>query len=131
MRLRQSILPAFIIVGSLGLGATSPAANEIPFWVSDKSVERYPTTIEDDQSLPPGVPGITENNISDMSRREVMNVQEILENHGYAPGNNDGVMDNDTRAAIRDFQRDNDLVITGTVDRATAEVLDMRSDRSG
>jgi len=33
------------------------------------------------------------------------------------------MIDSDTQAAIREFQRDNDLAVTGTIDRETQEEL--------
>src|SRR5262245_56164328 len=129
MKLTQSVLPAFIIAGTFGLSSPVAAGNEQRPWKSEVPSERYRTS--GDEALPPGIPGITENNTSDMRPREVQIAQEILKHRGYDPGRSDGVLDNDTRAAIREFQRDNALVITGTVDSKTAEVLGMRHDRSG
>lgn len=91
--------------------------------------DRYPTKIEDDQSLAPGVPGVTEQNDSDMTPAEVAAVQEALTDLGYDPGRVDGQMDNDTRAAIREFQKEKDVIITGTVDEETAELLGVGWDR--
>lgn len=141
MKAKRWALPAIFIAGSLGMATNSMAGDQNTWrsnrsgdetrWRSDRPSERYPTSVEDDASLAPGVPGITESNPSDMSRRQVRNVQEALKDEGYDPGREDGVMDNETRAAIRDFQKDNQLVITGTVDEPTEEALGMRSDHSG
>lgn len=133
MKVKKSVLPPFILAGSVGLGGTALAWEHNPKQISEFPSERYPTSIEDDQSMAPGVPGITENNTSDMSRRQVQAVQRALEAEGFDPGRSDGSMDNNTRAAIRDFQRNNELVVTGTVDRQTAEVLGVHaaSDLSG
>ena len=46
-----------------------------------------------------------------------------MEANGYDPGRMDGFMDNDTRAAIREFKKDNDLVVTGSIDEKTAYLL--------
>jgi carboxyl-terminal processing protease len=73
--------------------------------------------------MAPGVPGITEQNDTDISRQGAHDVQMALQSEGYDPGRADGVMDENTRAAIRDFQRDNNLVVTGSVDEKTASLL--------
>jgi peptidoglycan hydrolase-like protein with peptidoglycan-binding domain len=62
--------------------------------------------------------------------KQVRMVQEALQEEGYAPGRSDGAMDNDTRAAIREFQSDNNITVTGTVDSRTAQLLGIRYDRS-
>ena len=62
-------------------------------------------------------------------------VEEALKTKGYDPGKIDGVVDDANRAAIRSFQKDKSLPITGTVDNRTAEELGVRiskaSDRTG
>jgi hypothetical protein len=132
MKLTRWALPA-VMVGSFSIATTS-MANDRMGWRSDRAAdselsrsdrpsERYPSVVGDDESLAPGVPGITENNTSDMSRRQVRAAQEALREEGYDPGRHDGVMDNNTRAAIRDFQKDHQLVITGTVDDRTADIF--------
>lgn len=56
----------------------------------------------------------------------VSNVQNALQSEGYDPGNNDGNMTWRTREAIRDFQRDQGLPVTGNIDRETADRLGVR-----
>jgi hypothetical protein len=46
----------------------------------------------------------------------VSEVQEMLANAGYNPGPIDGVLGGQTRAAIRDYQADHGLPITGQLD---------------
>jgi len=123
VKLKQSLLAAVIVSGSLGLTLSSVIAEVGGQNRSESQTERYPTKIEDDQSMAPGVPGVTEQNDSDMKQAEILAVQEALAADGYDPGPVDGHMDNDTRAAIREFQKDNDLVVTGTVDSETAQLL--------
>ena len=50
---------------------------------------------------------------SDSKKSSVRELQRLLTQEGYKPGPVDGVMGNKTRNAIREFQRDNDLPITG------------------
>jgi len=53
----------------------------------------------------------------------IENIQQALKDKGYDPGRFDGFMGPWTRKAIRDFQRDNNLRVTGMVDAKTAEKL--------
>jgi len=46
-----------------------------------------------------------------------------LEAKGYNLGRSDGIADDNTRHAIRDFQKDRELPMTGVVDERTAENL--------
>lgn len=50
-------------------------------------------------------------------------IQEALEKAGFKPGPIDGVMGSQTRAAIREFQKANDLKPDGIVGKRTAKKL--------
>lgn len=135
MKRKQTLLTAIVIGGTIGVGAGSVAAHDQHQGSfsdasrysdrSDRPNERYPTQNSDDQSMAPGVPGVTEQNNTDISRQGAHDIQAALQSKGYDPGRADGVMDERTRAAIRDFQRDNNLVVTGSVDEKTARLLDV------
>jgi hypothetical protein len=127
MKSKKSFLTATVVGGIIVVGtAPAIAVDESSFQAaarSDLPNQRYPTQNSDDQSLAPGVPGVTEENNSGISQQEVQDIQRALEANGYDPGRMDGFMDNDTRAAIREFQKDNDLVVTGSIDEKTAYLL--------
>ncbi len=55
--------------------------------------------------------------------------QEALKTHGFDPGPVDGRMGPRTSAAISDYQRKNDLPVTGMLDDATMAKLDVRTSR--
>lgn len=55
-----------------------------------------------------------------LDRTQIRNVQHALERHGYQPGQLDGIMGPRTARALRSFQSDNNLPITGM---ATNETL--------
>lgn len=59
----------------------------------------------------------------DFSSEEIKQVQQALKDRGHDPGSATGVINDDTRQAIRDFQKANDLSVTGTLDRETAQKL--------
>jgi len=56
----------------------------------------------------------------------VRQAQETLNEKGYDAGNPDGVMGSHTRAAIRHYQQDNSLAVTGELDRQTLDRLGIR-----
>jgi peptidoglycan hydrolase-like protein with peptidoglycan-binding domain len=58
-------------------------------------------------------------------------VEEALRAKGYEVGQIDGVADDDARAAIRAFQQDAGIPITGMVDQRTADRLDVAILRPG
>ena len=86
--------------------------------VSDRQ-DKIPTKPGTDQNLPPTAEqkGVT------LSKDETLHVEQALQAKGYKPGTVDGVMDDSTREAIRAFQKDNSLPITGTIDDRTAQKL--------
>jgi peptidoglycan hydrolase-like protein with peptidoglycan-binding domain len=53
----------------------------------------------------------------------VRQIQGILQERGYAPGPLDGVFGKKTREALRRFQRDHRLSVTGEIDTATKSAL--------
>lgn len=57
------------------------------------------------------------------NREEVKAVQQRLQSLGYDPGVADGVMGNKTRSAIKSFQDENELPMTGTLDAQTKAAL--------
>jgi hypothetical protein len=59
----------------------------------------------------------------DMSSRNIMEVESNLQRMGLDPGTVDGVMDSETQAAIAEFQMENDLAVTGTLDPQTVQEL--------
>ena len=130
MKFKKSKLAAVIIGGSLSFAASSVGANNRIHSSNDLPTERYPKTIEDDSDMAPGVPGVTEANPSDMTSEEVRMAQQKLAAEGYHPGRSDGAITNEFRAAIREFQKDSGLVVTGSLDSETAQLLGVNFTRS-
>ncbi len=58
-----------------------------------------------------------------VTRATIMEVQRELNQKGYNAGPADGLMGTRTRGALRQFQRDSNLPVTGRIDRETAERL--------
>jgi len=65
-----------------------------------------------------------------MSMNDTRAAQEALKTQGMDPGPIDGRMGPRTRAAVSDYQRKNDLPVTGMLDDATMSKLNVRSSRT-
>jgi peptidoglycan hydrolase-like protein with peptidoglycan-binding domain len=120
MKNQRLILSAVILGGTIGLAAN-------PVWaqtVEKKSVpaaqDRIPTKSSDDQALPPRASESKAG--AAMSSQDIQKVQDALKTKGHNPGTS-GTMDDQTRDAIRAFQKANNLTLTGTVDEKTAAAL--------
>ena len=55
---------------------------------------------------------------------DVRGVQQTLHDIGYWPGPIDGILGSQTRSAIRQYQRDNNLPVTGQLDAETARKVE-------
>jgi peptidoglycan hydrolase-like protein with peptidoglycan-binding domain len=78
--------------------------------------------------------------VSNLEKGKKKDIEQALEDKGFEPGSVDGVIDSQTQSAISQFQRDNNLPATGTVDEQTAKQLgvdimpsssERRSERGG
>jgi hypothetical protein len=58
-----------------------------------------------------------------LSADELASVNRALTSKGYKPGPAGSMMSSQTQEAIRAFQKDNNLPITGTIDQRTADKL--------
>jgi len=58
----------------------------------------------------------------ELSKKDMQAVQQVLKEKGYDVSV-DGTANNSTRAAIRKFQQDEGLVVTGMIDEKTANRL--------
>ncbi|MFE8701636.1 S41 family peptidase [Cytobacillus sp. FJAT-54145] len=60
----------------------------------------------------------------DMNNEQVMNAQQMLDGLGLAPGREDGYFSESTEVAVRAFQQQNGLKVTGMIDSKTAAALE-------
>lgn len=58
-----------------------------------------------------------------LSASAIRDIQQTLNDRGFAAGPVDGVIGNQTRLAIRNLQEKNNLEVTGTLNEATLAVL--------
>jgi hypothetical protein len=126
MKKRKSVVGAIILSGAVGLVSA-------PAWSQEAPGE---TRQPDPNLTRPGrdqnVPGVNQRGTPELSKNDMRAVEEALQAKGYKPGKIDGVADDDARKAIRDFQKDNGIPITGTVDQRTADKLGIKiSAKSG
>jgi len=56
----------------------------------------------------------------------IANIQTMLKGLDYDPGREDGYYNEETVAAVETFQADNDLSVTGEVDKQTAGMIDSK-----
>jgi peptidoglycan hydrolase-like protein with peptidoglycan-binding domain len=58
-----------------------------------------------------------------LSKEQVKEIQEALKDKGQDPGMIDGIMGRKTQQALREFQKSQNLQVTGRVDQQTASAL--------
>jgi TolA-binding protein len=61
--------------------------------------------------------------VSNLEKAKKKEIEQALRDKGFEPGSIDGVIDAQTQSAISQFQHDNNLPATGTVDEQTAKQL--------
>ena len=64
--------------------------------------------------------------VRDMAAEDVKSLQIMLKALGYDPGRTDGYFDTETEEALKDFQRNEGLPVTGRTNEATADQLEQR-----
>ena len=121
MKKRNSAVGAFILSGVVGLVSGPAWSQEAPGETRqpDPNLTR-PGRSEGD------IPGAHQTGTPELSKNDMQKVEEALQAKGYKVGKIDGTADDDARKAIRSFQQDNGLPITGMVDQRTADRLGVR-----
>src|SRR4030095_4895489 len=126
MKKRKSVVGAIILRGAVGLVCA-------PAWSQEAPGE---TRQPDPNLTRPGrdqdIPGVNQRGTPELSKNDMRAVEEALQSKGYKPGKIDGVADDEARKAIRAFQKDHSLSMTGIVDQKTATRRGVRiSSKSG
>jgi peptidoglycan hydrolase-like protein with peptidoglycan-binding domain len=121
MNKKKSVVGAIILSSAVGLASG-------PVWSQEAPGE---TRQPDPQLTRPGrgendIPGAQQFGTPELSKNDMRKVEEALRAKGYQVGKIDGVADDDARKAIRSFQQDNGMPITGVVDQRTADRLGVR-----
>lgn len=115
MKHNKAILTAVILSGSIGLGVEWLSAQDIPG-------TRRPEQAVPERVQSPGL-GSQQQGMGDMSAEDIKKAKEALTAKGLNPGPIDGTMDGKTQQAVREFQKANNLPVTGVLDQQTAEKL--------
>ena len=87
-------------------------------------------TSEVAQAAPPANGGLEEVNLV-ITKKEVSAVQAALLGRGYLTTRPTGVLNTETRAALRSWQSDNQLAVTGRIDRETLASLEVSYPATG
>jgi peptidoglycan hydrolase-like protein with peptidoglycan-binding domain len=69
--------------------------------------------------------------VSSFDQQQIMQLQQALQERGVEPGSIDGIMGPQTRQALAQFQRENNLQPTGALNERTAEKLGLEFSRTG
>jgi peptidoglycan hydrolase-like protein with peptidoglycan-binding domain len=109
------VLTAIVLSGGIGLGVQSISAQSVPEpgQRGGSSSEKAQLPAKPDRS--PGTSAI--------SSEDIMKVKAALKAKGIDPGPITGTMDSKTQQALREFQKANNLPVTGAVDQQTAAKL--------
>ena len=116
MNMKKNFLGAIILGGTVGL-ATSPG------WTQESPGEtRQPYPEQTRPGEQEGIPGMHGGGTQELSKKDMQAVQQVLKEKGYDVSV-DGTANNSTRAALRKFQENEGLVVTGMIDEKTANRL--------
>jgi len=98
--------------------------------VKEKAVEAKDTIKDKAHRVKDKITGKTRRSDDRVAMTDTRAAQEALKTQGFDPGPIDGYMGPRTRAAISDYQRRENLPVTGMLDDATMAKLNVRSSRS-
>jgi hypothetical protein len=117
------VLTAIVLSGGIGLGIQSISAQSVP-----ETGQRGGSSSDKMQSpaKPERSPGT-----SAISSEDIMKVKAALKAKGIDPGPITGTMDSKTQQALREFQKANNLPVTGSVDQQTAAKLGVTLSSAG
>jgi peptidoglycan hydrolase-like protein with peptidoglycan-binding domain len=126
MKGKKSVVGAIILSGAVGLVSGPAWSQEAPGETRQPNPNlTRPGRGEND------IPGSHGTGTPELSKNDMQKVEEALRAKGYQVGKIDGVADDDARKAIRSFQQDSGMPITGMVDQRTADRLGVRLSAKG
>jgi hypothetical protein len=114
MSSRKTFLTAIIIGGAIGLAPVLSWSQDAPAGTRQSPEQSGPGA---------KVPGTGSGAAQELSINDMKLIQLRLQEKGYDPGNVNGTADETTRVAIRKFQQDQGIPVTGTIDERTANEL--------
>jgi len=123
MKRKTLALTAVVLSGSIGLGVQSTLAQDAP------DAGQRGTSIPEKMPSPPQREGTA--SAARVSPDDIRNVKEALNMKGIDPGPINGTLDTKAQQALRQFQKANDLPVTGSVDQQTALRLGVTLGKEG
>ena len=114
---KKFFLKAIFVGGAVAVMAGPVWSQEVPG--ERRQPDRNLTRPGDNENIP----GMHGKGTVELSKADMQRVEEALKAKGYDPGKVDGIADDANRAAIRSFQKDKGIPITGAVDQRTADQL--------
>ena len=121
MNKKRTIFTAMILGGAVGLAPMTAWSQEAP----QETRQPYPELTRPGENE--GIPGMHGGGTQELSDNDMEAVEQALEEKGYDAGKVDGRADNVvSRAAIRAFQKDEGIPITGMIDEKTADRLGLQ-----
>ena len=117
MKKKKTVLTAMLLGGAIGLGPAMSWAQDAPRGTRQADPERSRPNAGE------SAPGTRSGATQELSTNDMRLVQQRLKEKGYDPGNTSGTADDTTRSAIRKFQQDQGIPVTGTIDERTANQL--------
>jgi peptidoglycan hydrolase-like protein with peptidoglycan-binding domain len=118
MNSRKTFLTAIVLGGTVGMAPMAAWSQDVP------SERRQPNPEQSHPGANENIPGARSR--QELSQNDMRLIQQALLEKGYTPGNTDGTADDTTRSAIRKFQQDQGIPVTGTIDERTAKQLGFR-----
>jgi peptidoglycan hydrolase-like protein with peptidoglycan-binding domain len=121
MKRKKSLVGTIVLSSAVGLVSS-------PVWSQEAPGEtRQPNPNQTRPGRGEGnIPGGHQTGTPELSKNDMQKVEQALKAKGYNVGKIDGMADDDARKAIRSFQQDNGMPITGVVDQRTADRLGVR-----
>ena len=120
MNKKRTIFTAMILGGAVGLAPMTAWSQEAP----QETRQPYPELTRPGENE--GIQGMHGGGTQELSDNDMEAVEQALEEKGYDVGKVDGRADNVSRAAIRVFQKDEGISITGMIDERTADRLGLQ-----
>ena len=111
-----------IFLGTIILGGTVALAGSSGWTQEAPGETRQPYPEQKRSGEQEGIPGMHGTGTQELSKSDMQAVQQALKEKGYDVSL-DGTANDATRAAIRKFQQDEGLPVTGMIDEPTAKRL--------
>lgn len=128
MNRKRTVFTAMILGGTVALAPMAAWSQEAP----QETRQPYSELVRPGENE--GIPGMHGGGTQELSKKDMEAAEQALQKKGYDVGSVDGRADNASRAAIRAFQEDEGIPVTGMIDESTTDRLGFQTssrDRSG